>query len=716
MRTPILILWLLPFLAPSLPAQSAEDVDAIVDELTSLRDEAERERIWDLANLPSREAALGLCEVYDVMGSLYMRREVIRALANFDGVLDAEEPALEKLMDIATESREAEVRGWAVDSIAACTHIGKSFLVRIVEAPADDVVRETAMERHVELADESDYDWYRELYFGRSDDDDEPEETEGDVPVERARRLGVVRELAFLGLLPDLSADELMKAVSDRRRRIRALALEELGRRGVDEAFDLARDKFERVDEHYEVRIAAARVLARQADKRLVDEFVDEGTDGQTPRALRYALADLVAEHASERVIEKLVKKLGRGKAYEKLFMMRVLEDVEDEKIDKVLRKMLLDKDLEIRIAAAERLGNREVDDEDTVEALEKMLDRSDDDLTTQAGMQALSAILEGDPSWIERLEEYARGESVLIRNGALAELARVQGMEVFDLLDESLAHPNWSTRLAAARALASLRTPEAVGAIIGRLEHEEGLQLTRFLDLLFRLTGQPFDRNLSAWQAWWEREGEGFEVISEAEYQRRLEEEEARRLKQVTTTQFFGIQIESERVIFIIDVSGSMSELTAPRYAGEKGEPRIEVAKRELIAAIEALEPGTLFNVIIFSGGVGYWLDGDISESDGVSREEAKEFVERLGTGGGTNLYGALEAAFEDPDVDTIFVLSDGEPSVGDVIDPKAIRRHVALWNQNRGIVIHSIAVGGSLQVLEWIAEDSGGTYVRHP
>ena len=84
-----------------------------------------------------------------------------------------------------------------------------------------------------------------------------------------------------------------------------------------------------------------------------------------------------------------------------------------------------------------------------------------------------------------------------------------------------------------------------------------------------------------------------------------------------------------------------------------------------------------------------------------------------QLGAAGGTNLYGSLEFAFEDPDVDTIFLLSDGEPSVGDVIDPQLIREVVAERNETRGVVINTIAIGADLEVLEWLAEDSGGTHV---
>ena len=89
---------------------------------------------------------------------------------------------------------------------------------------------------------------------------------------------------------------------------------------------------------------------------------------------------------------------------------------------------------------------------------------------------------------------------------------------------------------------------------------------------------------------------------------------------------------------------------------------------------------------------------------------------MNKLGAGGGTNLFGSLEFVFEDPQVDTIFILSDGEPSVGTILDPRAIRSEVAKWNQNREVKIHSISIGSSLQVLEWLSEDSGGTFVAFP
>ncbi len=74
-------------------------------------------------------------------------------------------------------------------------------------------------------------------------------------------------------------------------------------------------------------------------------------------------------------------------------------------------------------------------------------------------------------------------------------------------------------------------------------------------------------------------------------------------------------------------------------------------------------------------------------------------------------------ELAFKDADVDTMYVLSDGEP-FGGTDDPHRIRTDVKFWNRHRRIKIHTIAIaiGGSLNILEWLAKDSGGRHVRMP
>jgi hypothetical protein len=247
-------------------------------------------------------------------------------------------------------------------------------------------------------------------------------------------------------------------------------------------------------------------------------------------------------------------------------------------------------------------------------------------------------------------------------------------------------------------------------------LPQETGQVEILFTEMLWRLTGKPFGKRTSAWTAWWEQEGAGFQPIDAKELAALQLEAEERRLRQVSSVaEFFGIKIESHRVIFIIDVSGSMAELLRPRYVGEQGEARIDVAKRELEKAVVGLDPKALFNIISFSSGMEPWKPDGIAKTTPEQRSEALEYVKRLGAGGGTNIYGALELAFADLDVDTIVMLSDGEPSVGEVIDAGAIRQAVAEWNDTRGIKIDTVAVGGALQLMKWIAEDNGGRYVEY-
>jgi Mg-chelatase subunit ChlD len=247
----------------------------------------------------------------------------------------------------------------------------------------------------------------------------------------------------------------------------------------------------------------------------------------------------------------------------------------------------------------------------------------------------------------------------------------------------------------------------------VEQMQGEFGRVKIEFANVLFNLTGQPFRGAEKSWLAWWRREGKDFDVISVAELEEAREKEELRRLKQVTNSKFFGVRIVSHRVVFVIDVSGSMEEKMVTAYEGETSLMRMDVARRELINAIKSMERGALFNIIIFSSGVDPWLEDGIAGANQVERDEAEAFVARLKPGGGTNLYDAIKLAFGDAEVDTIFILSDGEPSVS-VTDVNRIRKDVQAWNEHRNIQINTIGIGSKLKVLEWLAEDSGGKHIK--
>mgnify|MGYP001560206613 CR=1 FL=1 len=728
MRLPLLLLLLLlPTVRPLLGTwawASAQDEASLIAELKAARDEADPARIAELAALRSRNALDGLLELYPLMDSVYMRREIVRALPAFDGVSEAEQAALQELADVATDSEDPELREAAIEGLGKCKHLGKSFLALIIDSPAQDEVREAAVRAHLGLADDGDFDWYKKLFQTKAVPQEEEgkekqdkgkkkkEEEEAAAPERKKFNLDSLRELAFGQIAQRLTDEEVIEAKSDPAAPIRRAALEELHRRGWKGIEESARGVLDYIEDSPENRQAAAAILVRLNGPKEADAFIELGQKFATPDYLRRGLADLIAEMRDPATDKQVAKLLGKGKPYEKLFALLAARLNRERGVDKDLRKAVADKDPAVALTAVELLGVRA--DKEGVEELLAFAERAKDEKSLALVMDTIAMLIGEEASWDAKLDEWVTSSQTLVRNCALSQIAKRRGKAALDVLLTHLEHIDWSTRLAALNGLVLLREVSSLGPIIEQMSQEEGRILDEFADALWTLTGQPFRTRAASWQGWWEKEGANFQLISAAELEKLEAEEEARRLKQRYPVAFFGIRIISHRVIFVLDVSGSMAWDLRAEYKGQRPEPRIDVARRELKNCIDGLEEGALFNIITFSGDVSSWLDGGIAGSSGKTREEAKTYVDRLGAFGATNIYDALELAFEDPEVDTIYFLSDGEPTAGLIVDPHLIREDIQRRNEHRGIVIHTIAVGGTLQVLEWLAEDSGGTHVK--
>ena len=726
MRTlPALLALALAALAPTASAQTFEELR---DRIASERDGIEDGELRTLAEFETREAMEALVEAYDLFASAFRRREVVIELKRFDDHEDSFQPALEKLMNAAVGDPVLEVRAAALESLGRCVQNGPAFLALIVESDADDSVRERAMELHVRLSGDSSDGWYRKIYE-RSLGSVEQELREGDSKKRKGRRRKKdeeeaeekkpivwptqrLRATAMAAIVESLSVEDLTAAVErDRSGGVRRAALGELARRRDRSAVKYAETIFGRPDFPPLDRALAADILLDEQGTDFADELIDVALKAPTPQSLRAHIAGLLVGLDDEGVEKKLVKLVGKGKAAQKVFALQATAKVRDPKFTKKIRKGLRDKQEPVVVATIDALVERR--DSESIEDLEKLFEKTKLSGVRAAALRGLSALHDGENSWVARLRELTASEDLDQRNTALAELGRL-GRRDNELFLEKLSDPNWSTRLIALGALERLRDPLVVGPIIEQMKEEQGRMSIEFGEALFRLTGQPFGARASAWAAWFGSiQVEDLRIIPEDELDDLVAASEERKLRQISSAAFFGVRIESQRVLFIIDVSGSMNEPMRARYVGELGPPRIDVAKEELVKAVQSLDPGALFNIVAFSGGVDSWLEDGVVGTDDYSREDAQVYIERLGAAGGTNLYGSLEFAFEDPDVDTIFLLSDGEPSVGDVIDPQLIREAIAERNETRGVVINTIAIGADLEVLEWLAEDSGGTHV---
>jgi hypothetical protein len=721
-------------LGAGVPAQDAQGTADRVAELTAKfkadGDRTKEELVQELGGLRTARALDALIAAYDDFQTVWMKREVIRALRLFDGVTDCEQKALQRLTDEATASPEIELRLAAVESLGSCSVGGKHWLELIVKSPAEDAVRERALQAHIGLATDADHAWYRELWRPKPADDADKEKAKPKVkpagkkgePAEAAPpapRAGAIlnsmRLAAFEVLAPRLTIAELTAAATrDGYARIRKSALEELADRRDPQTLELAWAGVRNDGEDPGNRVVAAHIVARIEGTKAAPEFIQRAVRADTPVELRRGLARILADFEDPGVNRGLIQELGKGNAHEKTFQIYAVRSIQDERVDKALLKMLSDRESVVAVAAARVLGERRA--QIAAGPLLALFNKSKDRALRIAALDAVAEVRAGDKGWVEELIALTKSADPEVRNLALTQLGRTTDRTHLERLTQALADLNWSTRLAALEALEKMRSTEAVSAIVARMGQEEGRLLSEFAQTLWRLTGQPFQEDAKSWETWWAGAKDKFQLLSDADLVQVRSGEEEYRLRQTTRveTDFFGIKIVSRRVIFVIDVSGSMEWKLANVYQEKPEWNRMDVAREELKKCLAGLDPGAFFNILVFSSGVERWADGALVPCNEERRADALKFVDELKPFGATNLYSALKEAFADPDVDTIFVLSDGEPSQDVVNEPLVIREHVAGWNQHRRIVVNTIAIGGQFSILEWLAQDSGGIHVK--
>src|SRR5689334_4237520 len=141
----------LAVLVAAATALSQDDVDGWLAEVRKKGDDADPVLIQKIGDAKTRAAAEGLVRLYDSMQSAYMQREILRALAKFDGVNGADTMVLDKLANVAGGAEEPELREAALQGIIASSR-GKAVLKKLVDSDAPESVREQAMKAHVRQA------------------------------------------------------------------------------------------------------------------------------------------------------------------------------------------------------------------------------------------------------------------------------------------------------------------------------------------------------------------------------------------------------------------------------------------------------------------------------------------------------------------------------------------------------------------------------------
>jgi hypothetical protein len=268
----------------------------------------------------------------------------------------------------------------------------------------------------------------------------------------------------------------------------------------------------------------------------------------------------------------------------------------------------------------------------------------------------------------------------------------------------------------------------------------------------LIRLAGKEFE-SARDWRNWWEPRKEKWDPYDPGDGDGGAGATAARE-----EPKFFGTEVTSSHVSIVIDISGSMAQAI---FTGAKIDPsckghnfpkkdncpacnwhpkggdipeeppphkhavppctckggqekRIDRAREEILGLIKSLPEETMFNVIAFNSQVQRWQRA-VTRATKDAKANACAWVKKLKESGFTETGKALDAAFEDPAVDTIYLVSDGAPerSAKEKIPTEPILRSVEKKNRFRKVKIVALGWGTiDEDFMRRLAEENGGTF----
>ena len=351
------------------------------------------------------------------------------------------------------------------------------------------------------------------------------------------------------------------------------------------------------------------------------------------------------------------------------------------------------------------------------------------------------------------------KDKEALVRLSAMDAINRLENPRGHTAALDGLGDTDWRVRSAAIRVCRRYRRKSAIQPLINLLKDEKGRLVDDASAALREICDRDIPGDFDRWQTWWDRVKDGYKVPSAAEIAERKRRENTRRAgydppRKSDYPPYHGIKTRSRRLLFVIDISSSMAENIVLDHKDQRGveafrkrygdidQTKIEIARNELIDMVGGLKSFAKFNIITFNAKTQRWKKKMVKATSG-NKNKAIKFLARLTpeavapTGGGvrragaiagqTNTFEALNSCFGlfkgdefdkkafKTEADTVFFLSDGNPTTGRITQPLPLLQYVEAVNKRAKLVLHTISFGNAnKQLMETLAMNSGGQAVR--
>ena len=292
-----------------------------------------------------------------------------------------------------------------------------------------------------------------------------------------------------------------------------------------------------------------------------------------------------------------------------------------------------------------------------------------------------------------------------------------------------ALVSPDWRQASRAARLQAPIDNDHVVPALIEALaawksRAEAGAQSLRVRHEIRRAlrerSGRSFSMDPKEWREWW--------ALVRAGKVRGLTPQTAGGFQESTEASFFGIRPMSDRLVFVIDRSGSMQEpfrgrereSTGGSFVATESNRRFDEATRQLLGFLEAMGPSTRFDVVLFHDLAEPWR-GELVPATPANLAAMREWLTFQKPNGGTMLRSGVDAALHvgrdgridlaKLEADTVIVLCDGETAEGPAWVEPFLER-VVPWTR---VVFHGVQIGSEGDAtMSRLAAGSHGDFVK--
>ncbi len=430
--------------------------------------------------------------------------------------------------------------------------------------------------------------------------------------------------------------------------------------------------------EHKEEAISelATDCLSRLQDKKNIDDFIKKYIDGNKGSKNIRSSITILSRLSKDELIKRLDKFSDKIKSF-------ALETFTEEEVDRRLiekvKKFLGSKSDEVKISALKMLikANGITTDED----INRFLNSSNKMVKFHAE-RALCLL--NKERCIEVLHSKINTKDNMELCNLIYILMEYGIQEVYEELlkkvDNMKDFFKKKVIFSGLSLLEDIRFKEVV------LKYWRELSMN-FLSLLFNVYIKKFD--------------EDFENISvEGVYKRIKKIGDESGFRTVGVPMFFTLPVYGRSIVFVIDMSGSMT-----KRVGDSEVTRFELARKELEKVLNGLGPNIKFNIVLINSETDKLKIRQFSNNlVSANKEQINKALNYLDSAweklqkvkrGRSDIYDALDIAMNVSGVDTVIVLTDGNPTWGRYTLRDNILREISLQNRCKFVSINTVAAG---------------------